>query len=80
MVTYSELFLFGTFVISLISLIYQITKKKQPPQATNFSGYFNQQVRELTVYRQCPFLFLLYHALRGCQGFYSTSNGQGTTV
>ena len=28
MVTYSELFLFGTFVISLISLIYQITKKK----------------------------------------------------
>ena len=28
MVTYSELFLFGTFVISLINLIYQITKKK----------------------------------------------------
>ena len=28
MVTYSELFLFGTFVISLISLIIQIIKKK----------------------------------------------------
>ena len=28
MVTYSELFLFGTFVISLVSLILQITKKK----------------------------------------------------
>lgn len=28
MVTYSELFLFGAFVISLVSLILQITKKK----------------------------------------------------